>query len=94
MTLCFGDTLCSIISNKNILKNDATQVKDVQDWRILYLPLCSAAVKLHLEYCVQFWVPHYKKDIKLLENTQISAIKMVMRLERQMCEWLKVVCSA
>jgi len=47
-------------------------------------------LRLHLKSCLQFWAPHYKKDMETLERVQRRAVRLGRGLKNKSPEeWLR-----
>lgn len=45
------------------------------------LSICSALVRLPLNYCLQIWAPQCKRDVGILKTVQRRAAKVMKRLD-------------
>ena len=50
------------------------------------VPLYKSIVRPHLDYCVQAWIQHYRKDMNKLEKVQMRATRMVEGLREDSYE--------
>jgi len=72
---------CALAAQKSTLILGHFQRSVASRSREVIVPLCSALVKPHLEYCVQMWRSQYRRAMDMLECVQRWATKIIQWME-------------
>ena len=72
---------CALAAKRSMVSLECISNCVARMLRQVILPLYSVLVRSHLEYCVQFWAPQFKKDRELLERVQLRSTRMMRVLE-------------
>ena len=71
---------CSIAASKGNQVLGMIRRNITYEEKSLIIPLYKAIVRPHLEYCIQAWNPHLRKDVDMLEKIQRRATKLIPEL--------------
>lgn len=74
--------ISEVVKTANKLTGFIGRAFDYKSEKVI-LTLFNSLVRPHLEYCVQFWSPYYRKDIDKLERVQRRVTKMIPRLKNK-----------
>ena len=77
-----GKHVSEVVKTANKITGFIGRAFDYKSEKII-LTLYNSLVRPHLEYCVQFWSPYYRKDIDKLERVQRKVTKMIPRLRNK-----------
>lgn len=61
--------------------------------RDIILLLYEALVRTILEYCIQYWYLHYRKDVEKLERVQKRALQLVWGWRKCLRDWKSLTCQ-
>ena len=84
---------CRIAASKGIQVLGMIRTHLTYKENSLIVPLYKAIVRPHLEYCIQAWSPHLRKDIDMLDKIQRRATKLIPGLRDLTYEEKTKVCG-